>query len=302
MAALPPRGADDALYVIDISGWIHRCMHALPPMSSPTGEPCNATSGVVGMLVRLLKDRDPGFLGVAFDRPGRTFRHEIFPGYKASRPAHPPELDVQARRVRTIVEAHRIPALEAEGFEADDCIAAVTARALDAGMQVVIVALDKDLLQLVGDRVVCWDGRSKDATGPAEVTARFGVGPELLVDLLALAGDSTDGIPGVPGVGVKTAAALLQKRGSLAEVLRKADWAPQPALRTKLRMHADDARLSRRLVELRADAPIPFEPAELRVGGYDVARLRAIYGELGFTRLAAEVQAIPKRALRDSRG
>lgn len=300
MADLPLRGADDALYVIDISGWIHRCLHALPPAVSPTGEPCNATGGVIGMLVRLLKDRDPGFLAVAFDRPGRTFRHDLFPGYKAARPARPPELDIQSRRVREIFEAHRIPILESEGFEADDCIAAATARALDAGLRVVIVALDKDLLQLVGDRVVCWDGRSRDATGPAEVTARFGVGPALLGDLLALAGDSSDGIPGVPGVGVKTAATLLQKRGSLADVLRKADWVPQPALRAKLRVHADDARLSRQLVELRADAPIAFDPAELRVGGYDVAKLRAIYGELGFTRLAAEVQSIPKRPWRGS--
>lgn len=293
MAALPPPGADDALYLVDIAGWIHRSFHALPPIAAPTGEPVNAVSGVAGMLVRLLVDRRPGYLGVAVDSPGPGFRHAIFPAYKAARPPRDPELTPQIDRVRQIVAAHRIPILEAPGFEADDVIAAAARRALAAGLRVVIVAHDKDLCQLVGDRVVVWDGRDR-VIGPEEVRARWGVGPELLGDLLALAGDASDGIPGIPGVGAKTAADLLSRRGSLAEVLLKADWEASRTLRAKLHRHAEEARMSRRLVALRADAPIRFDPSELRVGWGDPAAIREVYEVLGFTRLAGEVVRLDK--------
>lgn len=300
MAALPPPGADDALYLIDISGWIHRAFHALPPLTSPRGEPTGAVSGVAGMLVRLLVDRRPGYLAVAVDPPGPSFRQALYPAYKAARPPAPADLVAQLARVRQLVEAHRIPALEAPGFEADDVIAAATARALELGLRVVIVTHDKDLGQLVSERVVIWDGRDR-VTGPEEVRARWGVGPELLGDLLALAGDASDGIPGIPGVGAKTAAELLVKRGSLEEVLRKADWEASRTLRAKLRRHAEEVRLGRRLVELRADAPIALDLAALRVGWGDPSPIRALYEELGLTRLAADVDRLEKPAVREAR-
>jgi DNA polymerase-1 len=293
MAALPPPGADDVLYLVDISGWIHRAFHALPPLTGPSGEPTGAVSGVAGMLVRLLDGRRPAYLAVATDPPGPSFRQALFPGYKAARPPLPPDLEPQIARVRQLVEAHRIPILEAPELEADDVIAAAARRALDVGLRVVIVAQDKDLSQLVGDRVIVWDGRDR-VLGPEEVRARWGVGPEQLGDLLALAGDATDGVPGIPGVGAKTAAALLAKRGSLAEVLRKADWEPSPALRAKLRRHAEDALLSRRLVELRTDAPVRFDLVALRVGWGDPAPIRTLYEELGMPRLASEVTRLDK--------
>ena len=295
MPALPPPGADDALYLVDIAGWIHRTFHAMPPMATPTGEPVNAVGGVAGMLVRLLVDRQPGYLGVAADSSIPGFRHALFPAYKAARPPRHPDLVPQYERVRQIVMAHRIPILEAPGFEADDAIAAATRRGLAAGLRVVIVAHDKDLCQLVSDRVVVWDGRDR-VTGPEEVRARWGVGPERLGDLLALAGDASDGVPGIPGVGAKTAADLLSRRGSLEEVLLKADWEASRTLRAKLHRHAEDARMSRRLVELRADAPIRFDPAELRVGWGEPGEIQSLYTELGFTRLAGEVVRLDKPA------
>lgn len=301
MAALPPPGADDALYLVDIAGWIHRAFHALPPLTSPRGEPTGAVSGVAGMLVRLLVDRRPGYLAVAMDPEGPSFRQALFPGYKAARPPRHPDLTPQFARVRELVMAHRIPVLEAPGFEADDVIAAATARALEAGLRVVIVSHDKDLAQLAGERVVIWDGRDR-VTGPEEVRARWGVGPELLGDLLALAGDASDGIPGVPGIGAKTAAELLQKRGSMEEVLRKADWESSRTLRAKLRRHADEARLGRRLVELCADTPITIDLAAMRVGWGDPAPIRALYEDLGLTRLAAEVDHLDKPGIQGEHG
>jgi len=293
MPALPPPGADDVLYLVDIAGWIHRAFHALPPLTAPNGEPTGATSGVAGALVRLLIDRLPAYLAVAMDPPGPGFRRELFPAYKAARPPPHPDLGPQIARVRQLVEAHRIPVLEVPGFEADDAIAAATRRALAVGLRVVIVAQDKDLAQLVGDRVVLWDGRDR-VTGPEEVRGRWGVGPELLGDLLALAGDAVDGVPGVPGIGAKTAADLLQRRGSLEEVLRKADWEPSRTMRAKLRRYAEEARLSRKLVELRADAPIPFDLAALCVGWGDPAPIRDLYEQLGLRRLASEVTRLDK--------
>ncbi|EYF00798.1 5'-3' exonuclease [Chondromyces apiculatus] len=292
-AVLPPPGADDAVYLVDIAGWIHRAFHAMPPITSPRGEPIGAVSGVAGMLVRLLVDRRPGYLAAAIDPLTPSFRQELFPAYKACRPPRHPDIDPQFALVHRLLEAHRIPVLMAPGFEADDLLATATARARLAGLRVVIVTHDKDLCQLATDNIVIWDGRER-VMGPEEVRARWGVGPELLGDLLALAGDASDGIPGIPGVGAKTAAELLQKRGSLDAILHKADWESSRTLRAKLRRHADEARLSRSLVALRTDAPITFDLTAWRVGWGDPEPIRSFYEEIGLTRLAGEVTPLHK--------
>ncbi|AKT38776.1 5'-3' exonuclease [Chondromyces crocatus] len=293
MAELPLPGADDAVYLLDIAGWVHRAFHAMPPLQSPRGEPIGAVSGVAGMLVRLLVERRPGYLAAALDPLAPSFRQALFPAYKASRPPRHPDLDPQFPLVRQLLDAHCIPVFMAEGFEADDLLAAATTRLRAAGLRVVIVTHDKDLCQLVGDGVVIWDGRDR-VTGPEEVRARWGVGPELLGDLLALSGDASDGVPGIPGVGAKTAAELLQKRGSLETVLHKADWESSRTLRAKLRRHAEEARLSRRLVALRDDAPLELSFDALRVGWGDPGPIRDFYEALGLTRLAAEVEPLDK--------
>ena len=296
---LPAAGAGDVLYVVDASDWIHRCYHAIPPEKSPTGEPCQVTKGFVNMLIRLLFERDPAMLAFAVDQPKPTFRHELYPAYKAGRSELPEEVQHQVARIMQILGAHRIPVLGAKGFEADDALATLTKWALAIGARVVIVARDKDITQVCEERVVVWDGNAS-VTGPAEVEKRWGVGPGLLGDLLALVGDTTDNIPGVPGVGEAIAADFLRRRGSLDEVLAKPWFAKTTRIRDLLVQHVHSARISRELVGLRTDVPIELDPLELRVGGYDVERLRAIYTELGFAKFAAEVCGVEKAWRRDA--
>ena len=213
---LPPPGAPDALYVVDLSSYVFRAYHAMPPLSNTKGEPTHATYGTVSMLQKLVGERRPAYLAVAMDSPKRTFRHELDPNYKATRSAHPPDLGLQMERSREIVEAYRIPIFQRDGVEADDLIATVARHAVLAGLFVVIVGADKDLMQLLGDRVVMWDTMRDKAYGPPEGEEKFGVvaaageamedgfgvglfvGLEGLVE--AVAGDEQRG--GVEGAGV----------------------------------------------------------------------------------------------------
>ncbi len=289
---LPPPGTHDVLYLIDLSGYVFRAYHAIQPLATASGEPTNATHGTVNMLQKLVNERKPLYLGVALE--GRkNFRSEIDPRYKATRPAHPSDLVVQMRRCKEIVEAFRIPTIEAETFEADDVIAAIVAQARAADLFVVIASMDKDLMQLVDERCVMWDAMRDRVYGPPEVEHKFGVPPSQVRDLLALVGDTSDNIPGVPGVGVKTAAELLGQFGSLEELYRRLPEVKRPRVRELLQAHEADARISQRLVTLRADAPVVLDKKALRYDGGDVPRLRAIFTELGFTR---QVSLLPRDA------
>ncbi len=293
-AELPPPGAPDVLYIIDLSGYVFRAYHAIQtPLTSPTGEPTHATYGTVSMLSKLVDERKPAFLAVAMDSPGRTFRDDLDDRYKAHRPAPPPDLHVQMARCKEIVEAYCIPIYIADGLEADDLLAVAVARARERGLRVVIVSSDKDLMQLVDtDRVMLWDGRDK-VYGPAEVEEKFGVPPTQLRDLLALVGDTSDNVPGVPGVGLKTAADLLKEFGTLDGVYAGLDRVKRQKIRDNLREHEVDARLSQQLVTLHMEAPVNFDFEALRYGGADVTRLRTLFTELGFTRF---VKAVPASA------
>ncbi len=235
---------------------------------------------VVDRLVNLLLDQQPAYLAVAADTPGDTWQNAIWSGYKAKRVAPGPAYDAEIETILRVLAAHRIPVFRAAGFEADDLLATAARRARRVGLRVVIVSRDHDLYQLCDEagEIVIWDGIAATATGAPEVRARYGVGPELLADLMALAGDS-DEAPGIAGVGEKTAAELLRKRGSLAEVLRKWDW-ETGARRARLRDGAAAAWMSRQLVTLREDAPIDFDLAEMAVGwGADDARIIRQLGE-----------------------
>ncbi|MDI1431914.1 MULTISPECIES: DNA polymerase I [Polyangium] len=293
-AELPPPGASDVLYIIDLSGYVFRAYHAIQtPLTSPTGEPTHATYGTVSMLSKLVDERKPAFLAVAMDSPGRTFRDDLDENYKAHRPPAPPDLHVQMARCKEIVEAYRIPIYIADGLEADDLLAVAVARAKERGLRVVIVSSDKDLMQLVdADRVMLWDGRDK-VYGPAEVEEKFGVPPTQLRDLLALVGDTSDNVPGVPGVGVKTAADLLKEFATLDGIYAGLDRVKRQKIRDNLREHEADARLSQKLVSLHMEAQVDFDFEALRYGGADVARLRALFTELGFTRF---IKAVPAAA------
>lgn len=297
MTALFPAGEPDVLYIVDLSGYVFRAYHAIAPLTSPSGEPTQAVFGTVNMLERLVRQRRPSLLAVAMDSPTPTFRKEIFAGYKAHRPPPPPDLAPQMRRCREIVDAFAIPIFQKDGFEADDLIASAVRQAREQSMRVVVVSADKDLMQLVGPDVLLWDTMRDKVFGVAEVEERFGVPVTRVRDWLALTGDSSDNVPGVPSVGPKTATELLSRHDTLDGIFSHLDAVERKALREKLRAHEADARLSQTLVTLREDVPVTFDPKALRYGGRDVARLRKLYSELGFAKHAAalesEQQALP---------
>ncbi len=247
------------VYLIDGSGFIFRAFHALPPLTRSDGTPVNAVLGFVNMVTKLVEDTDADRVAVIFDAGRICFRNDIYPDYKANRPDPPPELVPQFALVREATQAYALPCIEHAGFEADDIIATYTRLALEAGAEVTVVSSDKDLMQLIEDRVVLYDGLKGVAIGDEAVRAKFGVGPGELGDLLALAGDSSDNVPGVPGIGVKTAAELINRFGDLESILAGAPEVKQPKRRQMLIEHAEDARLSRRLVELRKDVPVTVD-------------------------------------------
>lgn len=283
---LPPAGSPDVLYVIDISGYVFRAYHAVAPLSAPSGEPTHATYGTVNMLSRLVDDRRPSHLAVAMDAPGRTFRDDLDPRYKAHRPPAPPDLHVQMRRCEEIVRAYGIPIFQGAGLEADDYIAALVKEGRSHGFKVVIASADKDLMQLVEEGAVyLWDAMRDKVYGPQEVVDKWGVSPEKMRDLLALVGDTSDNVPGVKGVGPKTATELLVQFGSLQGIYDNLDSVKKPKLKEGLATHRDDAFLSQKLVTLNAEAPITFDAEALRFGGgVEADTLRSIFTELGFTR------------------
>jgi DNA polymerase-1 len=241
------------------------------------------------MLAKALREESPDRVVVVFDARGKTFRDEIYPAYKASRDAQPEDLSVQVPIVHEIVEAWRIPIVELPGFEADDVIATLVARAPE-GTRVTILSTDKDLMQLVSGSVALLDGVKGRRYGPAEVEERFGVPPGKILDLRSLLGDPSDDIPGVRGIGEKTAAGLLAEWGDLENLLAHAAEVPAKRPREALLAHAEDARLSKRLSTLHTDAPVPDSALAPRAGP-DRERLRELFARLGMSRLAESLGA-----------
>ena len=291
--ALPPKGDPETIYVIDISSYVFRAYHALPPLSNSKGEPTHAVAGVAGMLLKLLREREPKTIIVAMDSREGSFRKGLYAAYKANRPPPPPDLRQQMTRVREIVDAWGMSPIEVDGFEADDVIASIVTAARQKGLRVVIVSADKDLLQLVGDDVVMYDTMRDKTFGPQETLEKFGVGPDQVRDLLALMGDSSDNVPGVPSVGQKTAATLLQTWGSLEGVYEHLAEIKRKALQQKLRDHEADAMTSRDLVTLRRDVPIADNVVADPYNGGDPSALRSLFSQLEFTRLLAQLDPAP---------
>ena len=287
---LPPPGDPKALYLLDLSGYVFRAYHALPPLSSSKGEPTNATLGMANMLNRLVREQKPQYLAVAMDSKSEgSYRKKIFPEYKATRPPAPPDLAQQMRRCRELSEAYALPVLAQDGFEADDMIAACVREARGHGLRTVICSADKDLMQLVADDVLMWDGMRNRVYGSEDVREKWGVTPEQLCDLLALMGDTSDNIPGVAGVGEKTAAKLIAEYGSLDGVYEHIA-SVKGKLRDNLTRDEANARLSYKLVSLTLDLPVQLDLEKLRYGGWDAVRLRALLRDLEFQRLADAVE------------
>jgi DNA polymerase-1 len=280
------------LLLVDGSGYIFRAFFALPPMTRPDGTPVNAVFGFCSMLMKLLQERPHDDLVIVFDAGQKTFRNDLYEAYKANRDEPPSELVPQFALIRDAARAFGLPVAEVPGFEADDLIAAYARQARERGEETVIVSSDKDLMQLVGDGVVMWDPIKQKEIGRAEVIERFGVGPELVQDVLALAGDTSDNVPGVPGIGVKTAAQLVTQYGSLEQLLAGLASIKQPKRRQTLEENAEKARLSYTLVGLDAAAPVPFGLEEAGRKDLDPARLLAFFQENGFRALTARVGVV----------
>ena len=285
---MPRTGSTSRLYLVDVSSYIFRAFHAIPPLSNKNGMPTNAILGVTNMLLKLVNEERPERIAIVFDAGGPTFRDELFPDYKANRQATPNELLPQLPFVRQVIEAFRLPCVEVPGVEADDVIATLSASFASSALEVVIVTGDKDLMQLVGPHVTLFDTMKNQRTGVAEVQKRFGVSPEKVVEIMGLTGDSIDNIRGVKGIGDKTAQILIQAFGSVDGLLASLDRLETLKIRGAKRVRellegqAESARLSRELARLKSDVPLELTLDDLRLQAPDFLRLRALFMELGF--------------------
>jgi DNA polymerase-1 len=291
--AAKPVKKGDHVFLVDGSGYVFRAYHALPPINRKSdGLQLNAVFGFCNMLWKLLRDMKedkPSHLAVVFDKSEKTFRTEMYPDYKAHRPDPPDDLRPQFKFIREAVHAFDLPCLEQDGFEADDLIATYVREACEAGATATIVSSDKDLMQLVNDGVVMFDTMKDKKIGRAEVIEKFGVPPEKVIEVQALIGDSTDNVPGVPGIGVKTAAQLIGEYGDLETLLARATEIKQDKRRQSLIENAEKARLSKKLVTLddRVKLDVPID--DLAVHEPDHKRLIAFLKAMEFNSLMRRV-------------
>ncbi len=296
----------DHLILVDGSAFIFRAFHALPPLTRKSdGLPVGAVAGFCNMIWKMLqegwkmlqegpspeKGDEPTHFGVIFDYSSKTFRNEIYSEYKANRPPPPEDLRPQFGLIRTATQAFNLACIEQEGYEADDLIATYARQASEAGATVTIVSSDKDLMQLVSGGITMVDTMRDNVIGPDQVREKFGVGPEKMIDLQALAGDSTDNVPGVPGIGPKTAAQLLDEYGDLETLLSRASEIKQNKRRENLIEFADQARISKRLVELKQDVPLDHALETMSVNHVDGPKAIGFLKAMEFTTLTKRVAA-----------
>jgi len=290
----PPVLGPPTLHIIDISSYLYRAYFAIRDLATSRGFPTNAIYGVTNMLFKVLRERQPTFLVLAFDARPPTFRHQLYPEYKSHRPGMPPDLVKQLDYIRRIIAALRLPTLEVPGYEADDLIATLTRLAREAGLPVEIISGDKDLLPLAAAGVTLWDPMREVTYTPAVIQERFGLPPERLVDLRALTGDPSDNIPGVPGIGPKTAQKLLSRFGSLEALLAHLPEIKEKKIRERLEAYQDQARLSQVLLRLEEQVPIGVEIAALQPGPWDRQVLAELFAELEFSSLVKEISQGPE--------
>jgi DNA polymerase-1 len=292
------------LTLIDGSGFIFRAYHAIPHLSTTKGIPTNAVYGFTTMLLKALREHAPTHVALVFDAGRKSFRTELDPGYKRNRPEAPDDLQSQFPLVRDVARALSVPIVEEPGVEADDVIGTLACRAREQGWDVVVVTGDKDFAQLVDGKVSLYDPMAEASgrggwTGPPEVEKKLGVRPEQVVEYMAILGDKIDDIPGIPGVGEVTAAALVRHFGTIEELLRRPDEIPKAVsrggekLREKIVASADRIRLNRRLVELKCDLVLPFSPETFGRRAPDDPKVRALFSELEFSRLLKDLPAPP---------
>ncbi len=276
------------LFLIDGSSYIYRAFFAIRHLSNSKGFPTNAVYGFTQMLLKVLRETSGEYVAVVFDAPGPTFRHEAFGEYKANRPPMPEALQPQISYIKEVVSALRIPFLEKEGYEADDLIGTLAKQMEKEGVETVIVSGDKDLMQLITSKVTMYDPMKDKTFHVSEVKERFGVTPEKVIEVMGLSGDTSDNIPGVPGIGEKTAAKLIEEFGSIEDLLKNVEKVKNPKVRANLIHYADQARLSRELATLDTKAPFSRSLEELKPGLPDREKLQKIFKEMEFYKLLKE--------------
>lgn len=277
------------LHIIDISSYIYRAYFAIRDLATSRGFPTNAIYGVTNMLLKVLRERQPTYLVLTFDAKPPTLRHRLYPAYKAHRPGMPPELVQQLDYIRRIIAALHLPTLEVEGYEADDLIATLTRLAREADLPVEIISGDKDLLPLAAEAVTLWDPMRDVTYTPEAIQEKFGLPPAGLVDLRALTGDPSDNIPGVPGIGPKTALKLLSRFQTLEGLLAHLSEIKEKKLRDRLTQYQEQARLSQTLLRLDDQVPVSVAVTALQPGPWDQPKLAELFAELEFSSLAKEI-------------
>jgi len=285
---MPDKSATKPLILVDGSSYLFRAFHALPPLTNSKGEPTGAVYGVTNMLRKLLKDYQPEHIAVVFDAKGKTFRDELFEKYKAHRPPMPDELRVQIEPLHAIVRAMGLPCLIVDGVEADDVIGTLATQATQAGMDTVISTGDKDMAQLVDNHVTLINTMTDTVLDSSGVSKKFGVAPHQIIDYLTLTGDTSDNIPGIPGVGPKTASKWLNEYGSLDNIVTHADDI-KGKIGEKLRNNLDQLPLSKQLATIKCDVALDITPGNLLQTDPDIDTLRNLFQQQEFKRWLAEL-------------
>jgi DNA polymerase-1 len=280
------------LFLVDGSSYIFRAFFAIPPLNNSTGLPTNAIFGFTNILLKFLKQYHPEYVAVALDAGRETFRNELFAGYKGNRPEAPADLIPQFPYFRRVLEALRVPLLELPGYEADDIIATLCRTMVNQGCELVVVSSDKDLMQLVADGIRLLDSAKDRWIGTAEVKSKFGVEPDRVVEVMGLMGDAVDNIPGVKGIGEKTAIALIQRFGTMENLFSRLDEVEKMQLRGAARVRdllekdKDTAFLSRALATVKRDLPLDIRLEQLKFTGFDQEKASALFTELEFSNLS----------------
>jgi 5'-3' exonuclease len=279
------------LFLIDGSSYIFRAFFAIPPLTNATGMPTNAIFGFTNIVLKLLKQHRPEYVVVALDAGRETFRNDMYAEYKSNRPEAPAELIPQFPYFRKVLDALNLPLLELPGYEADDIIATLCGAMSGKGCEVIVVSSDKDLMQLVTDGIRLLDSAKDRWIGAEQVREKFGVAPQQVIEVMGLMGDPVDNIPGVKGIGEKTAIALIQRFQTLENLFDHLDEVEQMKLRGAARVRKileekkDDAFLSRDLATVKRDVPIETPLEALRARTPDIEKVRPLFTELGFTNL-----------------
>ena len=258
---------EKTIYLIDGTAYIYRAYHAIRRLSNSRGLPTNAIFGFTRMLMKLMEDRSPQYVAMFFDAKGPTFRHQMYKDYKANRPPMPEDMVVQLPYIKEVSAAFNLPIIEMSGFEADDLIGTAACLAEEDGYTVVIVTGDKDFMQLVTDKISIWDPMKDSIIGLQSFKEKFGVEPLQMIDVQGLSGDTADNIPGVPGIGQKTALSLIKTYGSMQQIYEKLDTITKNKQRENLENFKDQAFLSRKLVTINTRVPVTLDTAKFKVTG-----------------------------------